>query len=89
MPMTKTPAGGAADQDLLVLLTDILTDLEHSLATARNKAAKKLLHDRMSRVKRAIGQVAAARPLPQLAHVPRAGDRLPGPDSAHRPLVPR
>jgi hypothetical protein len=76
--MTRTPAGGTAGQDLLVLLTDILADLEGSLATARNKAAKKLLHDRVSRVKRAIDQVAAARPLPAFAHEPRAGERLPG-----------
>jgi hypothetical protein len=52
--MSMTRPGSPPQQELLHLLSEILTDLETALVMARNKPARKLLHDRIGRVRRAI-----------------------------------
>ena len=53
-------ADGEAMQDLPRLLSDILADLESALNNARNKPAKKLLQERIDRLRSAIDVIAAS-----------------------------
>jgi hypothetical protein len=57
-PMNKQ-ADGEAMQDLARLLKDILADLESALKGARNKPAKRLLQERIDRLRSAIDMIAA------------------------------
>jgi hypothetical protein len=58
-PMNKQ-ADGAAEQDLPRLLKDILADLESALNSARNKPAKRLLQERIDRLRSAIDVIATS-----------------------------
>jgi hypothetical protein len=58
-PMNKQADGGAKP-DLACLLKDILADLESALNSARNKPAKRLLQERIDRLRSAIDVIAAA-----------------------------
>ena len=51
-----------ATQDLPRLLRDILADLESALNNARNKPAKRLLQERIDRLRSAIDALAATEP---------------------------
>ena len=53
-------ADGAAKPDLPRLLMDILVDLESALNSARNKPAKRLLQERIDRLRSAIDVIAAS-----------------------------
>jgi hypothetical protein len=53
-------ADGEALQDLPRLLREILADLESALNNARNKPAKRLLVERIDRVRSAIDVLAAS-----------------------------
>ena len=53
-------ADGEAKQDLPRLLRAILADLESALNNARNKPAKKLLQERIDRLRSAIDVLAAS-----------------------------
>jgi len=57
--MSKQAPGCEAKQELSRLLDDILADLESTLSNARNKPAKKLLQERIDRLRRAIELMAA------------------------------
>ena len=52
--MSMTRSGNPLDLELARLLTEILADLEMAMSRARNKPARKLLHDRIGRLRRAI-----------------------------------
>ena len=52
--MSMTRPGSLPEQELRHLLSEILADLETALSMARNKPAKKLLYDRIGRIRRAI-----------------------------------
>ena len=58
-PMDKQADGGAKS-DLACLLKDILADLESALNSARNKPAKRLLQERIDRLRSAIDMIAAS-----------------------------
>jgi hypothetical protein len=53
-------ADGEATQDLPRLLRAILADLESALNSARNKPAKKLLQERIDRLRSAIDVIAGS-----------------------------
>lgn len=53
-------ADGEAKQDLPRLLRAILADLESAMNSARNKPAKKLLQERIDRLRGAIDVLAAS-----------------------------
>jgi tRNA A37 N6-isopentenylltransferase MiaA len=57
--MSEQAPGCEAKQELSRLLNDILADLESALSNARNKPAKKLLQERIDRLRRAIEVMAA------------------------------
>ena len=57
--MNNQPAGCEAKEELSRLLDDILADLESALSNARNKPAKKLLQERIDRLRRAMEVMAA------------------------------
>jgi hypothetical protein len=58
--MSKQAANEEAKHDLPRLLEDILADLESALNSARNKPAKKLLQERIGRLRSAIDVIAAS-----------------------------
>jgi len=58
-PMNEQADGGAKP-DLACLLNDILADLESALNSARNKPAKRLLQERIDRLRSAIDMIKAS-----------------------------
>jgi len=63
--MREQVAGGETKQDLPDLLNEILADLQSALSNARNMPAKKLLRERIDRVRRAIEAATPASSSPQ------------------------
>ena len=76
--MSRQAAGGEAMQDLPSLLRDILADLESALNSARNQPARRLLQERIDRLRSAIDAISAAEPPPRSAPDPRDVGRLLG-----------
>jgi hypothetical protein len=60
--MSEQTAGGDTGQNLPDLLNEILADLQSALSNARNMPAKKLLQQRIDRLRRAIDATTAAEP---------------------------